>query len=84
MKVTNIVRVTGRGYIVCCDDKTGVVMHIGDEVEIGPCGFTITGIEMMSHQKSCGLILSPNHLVKEMVHIGDEVFVLNDDSDEED
>ena len=84
MKVTDIVYVIGRGNIVCCDDKTGVKMHIGSEVEIGNAGFDIVGIEMMSHQKSCGLILRPNHLVKEMVHVGDEVFILNDDSDEED
>lgn len=84
MKVTDIVYVVGRGNIVCCDDKTGVVMHIGSEVQIGNAGFDIVGIEMLSHQKSCGLVLRPNHLVKEMVHIGDEVIVLNDDNDEED
>ncbi len=84
MKVTDIVYVVGRGNIVCCDDKTGVVMHIGSEVQIGNAGFDIVGIEMMSHQKSCGLILRPNHLVKEMVHVGDEVIVLNDECDEND
>lgn len=84
MKVTDIVYVVGRGNIVCCDDKTGVVMHIGSEVQIGNAGFDIVSIEMLSHQKSCGLVLRPNHLVKEMVHIGDEVIVLNDDDDEED
>ena len=72
MKVEDIVRVVGRGHIVCShlDDE---VIHIGDKVMAGDVEFLVRGIERWSYSKSIGLLLSPNTSVPGCFRIGDEI-----------
>ena len=74
MKVENIVRVTGRGHIVCShmDDE---VIRIGDKVTAGDMEFTVRGIEKWQHSKAVGLLLSPNDFVQEHFRIGDKIII---------
>ena len=72
MKVEDIVRVVGRGHIVCShmDDE---VIHIGDKVTAGDTEFRVRGIEKWQYSKAVGLLLSPNDLVCDSFKIGDEI-----------
>ena len=72
MKVEDIVRVVGRGHIVCShmDDE---VIHIGDKVTAGDTEFRVRGIEKWQYSKAVGLLLSPNDLVPANFKIGDEI-----------
>ena len=78
MIVTDIVTVLGRGNIVCCDDKTELVnnhVKIGDKLKINGTTFELIGFESWKYQKSCGLVLRPNDIVRDVVHINDIVKV---------
>ena len=72
MKVEDIVRVVGRGHIVCSrlDDE---VIHVGDKVTAGDTEFLVRGIEKGQYSKAVGLLLSPNDLVCDSFKIGDEI-----------
>ena len=72
MKVEDIVRVVGRGHIVCShlDDE---VIHIGDKVTAGDTEFLVRGIEKWQYSKAIGLLLSPNDLVPKHFRNGDEI-----------
>ena len=77
MRVTDKVRVLGRGTVLCCEGEMPV-MHIDDEVVTDDQTFRIRGIEMMEHDKKhCGLVLSPNDMVDAAFSTGDEITVIN-------
>ena len=77
MKVEDIVRVVGRGYIICShlDDE---VVRVGDKVTAGDTEFRVRGIEKWQYSKAVGLLLSPNDLVPEHFVIGDEIVIINE------
>ena len=72
MKVEDIVRVVGRGHIVC-SHLDGRTIRVGDKVMAGYTEFEVRGIERWSYSKSIGLILSPNTSVPGCFRIGDEI-----------
>ena len=72
MKVEDIVRVVGRGHIVC-SHTDGRTIRVGDKVKAGNIEFVVRGIEKWSHSKAIGLLLSPSDLVPEHFRIGDEI-----------
>ena len=76
MIVTDIVTVLGRGTVIVCDDKTDLKdKHVGDKVVINNTTFEIIGIESWKYKKPCGLVLRPNDIVRDVVHINDIVKV---------
>lgn len=77
MKVEDIVRVVGRGYIVC-SHLDNEVIHIGDIVKAGNTEFRIRGIEKWQYSKAVGLLMSPNDLVPEHFGIGDKIVIINE------
>ena len=79
MIVTDIVTVLGRGNIVCCDDKTELVnnhVKIGDKLKINGTTFELIGFESWKYQKPCGLVLRPNDIVRDVVHVNDTVSIV--------
>lgn len=77
MIVTDIVTVIGRGTVIVCDDKTELNgKHVGDKVVINNTTFEICGIESWKYQKPCGIILRPNDIVKDVVHVNDIVSIV--------
>lgn len=79
MIVTDIITVIGRGNVIVCDDKSELKnKHVGDKVVINDTKFEIIGIESCTHMKSCGLILRPNSIVKDVVHVNDTVTIVKD------
>lgn len=76
MIVTDIVTILGRGTVIVCDDKTELKdKHVGDKVVINNTTFEITGIESWKYHKPCGLVLRPNDIVRDVIHINDIVKV---------
>ncbi len=81
MIVTDIVTIIGRGNVVCCDDKTELVnnhVKIGDKLKINDTTFELIGFESWEYQKRCGLVLRPNDIVRDVVHINDTVSIVKD------
>ena len=79
MILTDIITVIGRGNIIVCDDKSELKnKHVGDKVVINNTQFEIIGIESCTHMKSRGLILRPNSIVKDVVHVNDTVTIVKD------
>ena len=72
MEVEDIVRVVGRGHIVC-SHMDGRTIRVGDKVMAGYTEFEVRGIEWWSYSKSIGLLLSPNTSVPGCFKIGDEI-----------
>lgn len=72
MKVEDIVRVVGRGHIVC-SHMDGRTIRVGDKVMAGDTEFEVRGIEKWQYSKAVGLLLSPNDLVPANFNIGDEL-----------
>lgn len=70
MKVEDIVRVLGRGYVVVTTPETEI--HVGDIITIDGTEFTVRGVEGMRHIKSVGLVLAPNTEVGNK-KVGDEI-----------
>ena len=79
MIVTDIVTVLGCGNVIVCDDKAELKdKHVGDKVVINETKFEIKDIESCTHMKSCGLVLCPNSIVKDVVHVNDTVTIFKD------
>ena len=72
MKVEDVVRVVGRGHIVC-SHMDGRTIRVGDKVIAGDMEFEVRGIERWSYSKSIGLLLSPDTSVLGCFRIGDEI-----------
>lgn len=72
MKVEDIVRVVGRGHIVC-SHMDGRTIRVGDKVMAGGTEFEVRGIERWPYSKDIGLLLSPNTSVSGCFRIGDEI-----------
>ena len=78
MIVNDIVTVIGRGTVIVCDAKTELVnnhVKIGDKLKINDTTFELIGFESWEYQKRCGLVLRPNDIVRDVVHINDIVKV---------
>lgn len=72
MEVEDIVRVVGRGHIVC-SHMDGRIIRVGNKVMAGDTEFEVRDIERWSYSKSIGLLLSPNTSVPGCFRIGDEI-----------
>ena len=76
MKIEDVVRVIGRGYVFLStmDDET--VVCCGDTLCVGGGEFKIVGIEMMEHSKHIGFILSPNDAAHDTIRVGDDIEII--------
>lgn len=74
MKVVDIVNVTGRGWVVVCDEDDELIC--GDVI-FNTAGkeFTIKGVEKVTNVSQVGFILSPNNEVIDNIAIGDSLYV---------
>ena len=74
MRVVDIVNVTGRGWVVVCDEDDELIC--GDVI-VNDAGkeFTIKGVEKATNISQVGFILSPNNEVKKNIAIGDSLCV---------
>jgi hypothetical protein len=73
MKVLDVIHVTGRGWVVVCDEDDELTC--GDIVCVKDREFTINGIEKATNISQVGFVLSPNNKVKKNIAIGDSVCV---------
>ena len=71
MKVVDIVNVTGRGWVVVCDEDDELIC--GDVVCVKDREFTIKGVEKVTNVSQVGFVLSPNDKVKKNIAIGDSL-----------
>ena len=71
MKVDDVVRVMGRGYVFCGEPDREV--HVGLKVRKDDAVFNIIGVERLSHIKRIGLVLSPNTMAGEMIKPRDDI-----------
>ena len=73
MKVVDVIHVTGRGWVVVCDEDNELIC--GDIVCVKDREFTIKGVEKATNVSQVGFILSPNNEVIDNIAIGDSLYV---------
>lgn len=75
MKVVDVIHVTGRGWVVVCDEDDELIC--GDVVGVKGKDnkFTIDGIEKATNLSQVGFVLSPNNEVIDNIAIGDSLYV---------
>lgn len=74
IKINDIVKVLGRGYVFVGEDAMEI--HVGNKLKIQDKLFNISGVERVSHMKSVGLVLSHSDEAKDLCKIGDYVEVV--------
>ena len=74
MRVVDVIHVTGRGWVVVCDEDDELIC--GDVI-VNDAGkeFTIKGVEKATNVSQVGFILSPNNEVIDNIAIGDSLYV---------
>jgi len=71
MKVVDIVNVTGRGWVVVCDEDNELIC--GDVICVKDREFTIKEVEKATNLSQVGFVLSPNDKVKDSIVVGDTI-----------
>lgn len=74
IKINEIVKVLGRGYVFVGEDAMDI--HVGNKLKIQDKLFNISGVERVSHMKSVGLVISHSDEAKDLCKIGDYVEVV--------
>lgn len=74
MKVIDVIYITGRGWVVVCDEDDELTC--GDIVCVKDREFTIKGIERVTNVSHVGFILSPNDKVKDGITVGDTLYAI--------
>lgn len=77
MRISDIVHVTGRGYVFLGIPDTGEEFHSGDTVVIRGRSdrYEISAVERLTWVKTIGIILRPNQEAAKQICIGDEIIL---------
>lgn len=75
MRISDIVHVTGRGYVFLGIPDPGEELHSGDTVVIRGRSdqYEISAVERLTWVKTIGIILRPNQEAAKLICIGDEI-----------